>query len=426
MSRKTIYRGLALLLVVVVGVTAFFVFYHPPMRLMPPPLLFQDRQEAVLGRLSDLEEGQRLSVFYASSRLPVGPQDNRIYTVAPDTRLHLGTADLRIGGEGVTLGDLVEWTTRADSGDRPFLHLERMRQTATLDAGPDGSPGAETGAWLGEVRQALEAAGTRDILVYVHGANTTVERAAGQAAMLRHFSGRNLVVVVFVWPTAENFLRYSRDIRNAFGAAPHLAELIALLAQETPAEKIDVMTYSAGGTVGSAGLRILAEDKPEAAARVGEVYHAAPDADFRGFAEDLAIYDPLVGRVTVAVNLGDSALRLAAVMNRASRAGRPDLRELGPDEAAALLAVAKGGGSDVVQVLPDEMPALPATSHTFWYDDPWVSNDLFLLLLADLAPADRGLEARVAESGAPVWTFGPDYAARMPGVEARLRAMRGE
>ena len=63
----------------------------------------------------------------------------------------------------------------------------------------------------------------KDVLVYVHGANTTVERGAGQAAMLSHFMGRNAVVVLFAWPTAENFLRYPRDIRNAIGAAPQLA-----------------------------------------------------------------------------------------------------------------------------------------------------------------------------------------------------------
>ncbi|QYZ70688.1 alpha/beta hydrolase [Neotabrizicola shimadae] len=406
MTRRTMVRISALAVLLVVAVTAFFVFYHPPMRLMPPPLLFQGQRDAVTGRIEELGEGSRLSVFYATSRLPVGPRDNRLYTVAPDTRLHLGTADLRIGGEETTLADLVEWTAGYAGGDRPFVHLDAMREAATV-----GEP--EVAAWLDGVRAALAASGRKDLLVYVHGANTTVERAAGQAAMLQHFGGGNLVVVAFVWPTAENFLRYGRDVRNAFAAGPHLAELIAMLARETGAEGIDVMTYSAGGTVGSTGLAVLARDYPDQAGMLGQVYHAAPDADFRGFVEDLAAYSPVAAEVTVAANMGDSALRLAQTVNRASRAGRPDLRELSPEAGAMLLGATEDGMVDLLQVLPDEMPDLPASSHTFWYDDPWVSNDLFLMYLFGLDPAARGLERRVTAAGAPVWTFGADYVERM-------------
>lgn len=408
MARRTMVRISALVVLLVVAVTAFFVFYHPPMRLMPPPLLFQGQRDAVTGRIEELGEGSRLSVFYATSRLPVGPRDNRLYTVAPDTRLHLGTADLRIGGEDTTLADLVEWTAGYAGGDRPFVHLDAMREAATV-----GEP--EVAAWLDGVRAALAASGSgrKDLLVYVHGANTTVERAAGQAAMVQHFGGGNLVVVVFVWPTAENFLRYGRDVRNAFAAGPHLAELIALLARETGAEGIDVMTYSAGGTVGSTGLAVLARDYPGEAGQLGQVYHAAPDADFRGFVDDLAVYSPVAEEVTVAANMGDSALRLAQTVNRASRAGRPDLRELSPEAGAMLLGATEEGMVDLLQVLPDEMPDLAASSHTFWYDDPWVSNDLFLMYLFGLDPAARGLERRVTAAGAPVWTFGADYVERM-------------
>jgi esterase/lipase superfamily enzyme len=296
-----------------------------------------------------------------------------------------------------------------------------MREAATV------GDGAEAG-WLAEIEAALAASRSRDILIYVHGANTTVERAAGQAAQIRHFAGRQAVVVLFAWPTAENFLRYSRDIETAFGAAPHLAELVGFLADGTSAERIDVFTYSAGGTVGSDALAILGRDAPAVAARVGDVYHAAPDADFRGFVDDLADYAPLAGRVTTAVNLGDSALRLAAAVNRASRAGRPDLAELSPQAADRLLAASSAGLIDILQIRPENMPDLSATSHTFWYDDPWVSNDLLLTLLFHLGPAERRLEEGTSTSGATYWTFPPDYPLRMKaardGFRERLDAAR--
>ncbi|MGC5198804.1 hypothetical protein, partial [Aphanothece microscopica] len=161
------------------------------------------------------------------------------------------------------------------------------------------------------------------------------------------------------------------------------------------------MTYSAGGTVGSAGLALLAAQTPDA--RLGEVYHAAPDADFRRFVDDLAAYAPLAQRVTTAVNLGDSALRLAQTINRASRAGRPDLRELSPDAARWLLGASSDLGMTILQIRPEDMPNTPATSHTFWYDDPWVSNDLLLLLLFGLPNADRALSEQTSPSGGTYW-----------------------
>jgi esterase/lipase superfamily enzyme len=413
-------RILAVLIVLVVGVIAFFVMHHPPMRLMPPPLMFHDDGTGLSGVAEALAPDSRIELFYASNRMPVGTADNRTYTVVPDRNLHLGTATLRIGDEGSTLDQLREWST-GTSGDRPFIHLERMREAATV------GDGAEAG-WLAEIEAALAASRSRDILIYVHGANTTVERAAGQAAQIRHFAGRQAVVVLFAWPTAENFLRYSRDIETAFGAAPHLAELVGLLARGTSAERIDVFTYSAGGTVGSDALAILGRDAPAVAARVGDVYHAAPDADFRGFVDDLADYAPLAGRVTTAVNLGDSALRLAAAVNRASRAGRPDLAELSPQAADRLLAASSAGLIDILQIRPENMPDLSATSHTFWYDDPWVSNDLLLTLLLHLGPAERRLEEGTSTSGATYWTFSPDYPQRMKaardGFRERLGAAR--
>ncbi|HMQ94832.1 MAG TPA: alpha/beta hydrolase [Amaricoccus sp.] len=415
-------RKLALLFIVVAGgVTAFFVFHHPPMRLMPPPLLYQTDGQRIFDASPALEVDSRIDLFYVTNRLPVGTQGSRIYTVAPDRRLHFGTATLRIGEDDTPIEQILEWSKRADTGDRPFIRLERMQEAATLPQGAE--PDADTLAWFESVDAALAASRNRDVLVYVHGANTTVERAAGQAAQLKHFAGRDSVVVLYVWPTAENFLRYSRDIENAFGASPHLAEFLELLAAHTNARNIDVFTYSAGATIGSDGLARLATDAPQAAERLGEIYHAAPDADFRGFVDDLQRYSGYAERVTTAVNLGDSALRLAGAVNRASRAGRPDLAELSPAATEWLLAAAaEDDGVDILQVHPENMPDLAATSHTFWYDDPWVSNDLLLALLFNLGTAERGLEPGTGTSGTGYWTFPTDYPERIAALGRRLAA----
>ncbi|MCX7889467.1 MAG: alpha/beta hydrolase [Rhodobacteraceae bacterium] len=400
------------------GVPAFFVWYPPPMRLMPAPLVLQGIDRESQGFGEDLASGAGLEVFYATSRQPYGPPDDRTYTVLPDDSLHLGTAELRIGDDSTTLDQIVEWSTGAGSDERPFVHLTSLRETASIPfEGGDPAAGAD---WFAAIDAALAASRSRDIVIYVHGANTTVERGLGQAALLRHYSGRNAVVIGFVWPTAENFLRYLLDVRNAYGSGPQLAALISALAERTAAERIHVMTYSAGATVGSTALARLAKDDPAAARRVGEVLHAAPDADFRTFVQDAAAYAPLAGRTTAMVNLGDSALRLSQAVTRGSRAGRPDLRELGPAEADWLLGAARAGDIEVLRITPETMDAVPAGSHTFWYDDPWVSSDVLAVLLFHLSGTERGLAANVSGDGAPYLSFPPDYPGFMPTLRATI------
>ena len=418
-------RYLAILGPIVVGSVIALSFYQPPMRLMPAPAKYLVEETNAFAVNRSLTPDPRIAIFYATNRLPIGPRDNRLYAVIPGRDLHTGVATIRIGNEGSTWDKIYAWSTRASDDPRPFLNLENLNEHAAIESERQLPPGAKV--WFAHINEALKRSRHKDIVVYVHGANTTVERAAGQAAQFHHFTGRNSVVVLFAWPTAENFLRYLRDVVTAYGAAPHLAELIELLAENTDAVKINVLTYSAGATVGSDGLAKVGRDakRPGAVApRLGEVYHAAPDADFRGFVDGMRDYADVAQRVSVAVNMGDSALRLSQVINRASRAGRPDMRELTPDATRWLLDVTRQHGLDVVRVRPENIPGLSTLSHTFWYDDPWVSSDVLITFLYHLPPEQRGLAVGEGSTGARYWTFMPDYPEQLSKVLTRLRQER--
>lgn len=407
-------RIVLIVLLVIVVVTLAFAFHHPPMRLMPAPQVFRTDGSAVFARLEEEERSNRIRLFYAANRLPLGPMENRLYTGAPSTESHFGEATIRIGDEGTLWDEIYRLSTGGGDEERPFLHLETMREMASLKRG-ETTPDAATLAWLAAVEADLAGRPDKDIIIYVHGANTTVERGVGQAAQLHHFTGRGATVIAFVWPTAENFLRYSRDLHTALGAAPHLARLVNLLAAHTSARRIDVMTYSAGGTVGSEAMALVGQQVAAGAPdpRLGDVYHAAPDADFRDFVDDFYDYAGVADRVTVAVNLNDSALRLAQVISRSSRAGRPDMAELSPEATDLLLEASRREGLEVVRVRPENFPDLSRTSHTFWYEDPWVSSDVLVSLLYHLPPAPRGLDPGTGPSGAQYWTFPTDYPDRL-------------
>src|SRR5690606_35822801 len=113
-------------------------------------------------------------------------------------------------------------------------------------------------------------------------------------------------------------------------------------------------------------------------------------------------------------------LRLSQVINRASRAGRPDMEELSPEATDWLLNASNSYGLELLQVRPENIPGLSTRSHTFWYDDPWVSSDVLITLLFHLPPGERGLDEGEAPSGAHYWTFTADYPDRLASLMARF------
>lgn len=417
MKKVTLVRStIAAILFVTLGVIAFSIFHHPPMRLMPPPLLILSVDGEDLHTRSALVSGDQIELFYATNRFPIGSSDNRIYTVAPDSKLNVGTATLEIDANGSTIDQLLEWTKDSGGIERPYIRLKRMAETGTLKKVPDFG----TEEWWDALNKALSFIDNRSVTIYVHGANTTVERATGQASQLLHFSAGNAVVVLFAWPTAENFLKYPIDIRNALESAPKLAELIKAIQEKTSTERINLFSYSAGATVASQTLSMIAQKNPDLLRSIGDVYFAAPDVDFLEFVEDLDRYAPSVHRVSAAVNLGDSALRLAKIVNRASRAGRPNIDELSPEAVQTLLQASIDQALEVVHVDPNVLPSSAATTHSFWYDDPWMSSDVLGSLLFQLPPEKRGLIAGKSESGGQYWYFPEDYPDRISKLRTNL------
>ena len=300
--------------------------------LMPTPTLFTNGDSGPFAAVPLVAQSTEIEVFYATNRLPVGPADSRHYTRVRSDQLRLGVATLRIGDERTTLASLQAMSTSAASGERPVLSLESAREMAVLDADRQSLTG-DAQAFLRCLDEALKRSHTRELVIYVHGANTDFDRAAAQAAQFEHFMGRNAVVLVFAWPSAGTLLRYGRDVNTARRSEPVFASLLELLARDSQAAHLNVLAYSAGAMIASPGLARAADRSagPDVM-RLGEIYYAAPDIDFPQFVDNLPRYEAKVRRVTAAVNMGDRALSFAQWRHRVSRAGRPNLADIGTAE----------------------------------------------------------------------------------------------
>jgi esterase/lipase superfamily enzyme len=135
---------------------------------------------------------------------------------------------------------------------------------------------------------------------------TRCRAQAAQAAQLRHFTGRRIVVLAFVWPSAGSLLRYFTDVGNAKASVKPFARLVEMLAEHTDASAIDVLAYSAGAQVVSPALALLGtsprpgekRQQLRERLRLKNIYFAAADIDTRQFINELGMYVDIVKGVS--------------------------------------------------------------------------------------------------------------------------------
>jgi esterase/lipase superfamily enzyme len=394
-------------------------------RLMPTPTLFTSDDPDLLEAAADMGQDTTIEILYATNRVPVGPPDARHYTRMRSNEVRLGVATLRVGDGTKSWESLHAMSTSVVEGERPKITLQATREMAVLEDGRTALR-PETEAFIAHADELLHRRGNRDLLIYVHGANTDFERAAAQAAQFQHFLGRDAVVMLFAWPSAGTLLRYGRDVATTRRSEPVFARLLQQVSDHTQAAHLNVLAYSAGAMIASPGLARAADEAAAngnpAPLRLGEVYYAAPDIDFPVFVDNLPRYEGLVRRVTVAVNLSDRALSFAQWRHRVSRAGRPNLAEIGPEETRWLVEASGREELDVLSIRAEDLPGLPADSHAFWYDHPWVSSDVLLKLRFHAPPPARGLDHNSNDIELAFWTFPADYPQRLPAVVRQLAA----
>jgi esterase/lipase superfamily enzyme len=398
-----------------------------PLRLMPTPVKFSTGEIDPFAHQQPGEQQTAISVLYATNRGVLIESSQPLHTIVPQQQLRFGKARVAVGDDSLDWERLHQLSTSADPSRRPLVWMEKIEQMALLEPGADVGASADATAFFALVNQAIAASPKSELIVYVHGANSSVSRATAQAAQFRHFTGRQVVVLSFLWPSAGSLLSYFTDVRNAAASVPEFARLIELLAEHTTASQIDVLAYSAGAQVASPVLALLATPRAgESRAaqrqrlRLGQIYFAAPDIDTRLAIEQLGRYADLTDRVSLAANLNDSALAWSARFNRTgSRAGRPNPSELSVEQTDFLVEATRRLNFDLIKVDPNDIPNLPLRSHAFWYDDPWVSSDILAMFLLNAAPQQRGLEPQSGPGGVRFWTFPPDYYARV------IELMRG-
>ncbi len=384
--------------------------------LMSTPVVIAKSGKSPFTANPNLEETKLIDVFFATNRIPLSPIPPRFYSTLPGPSIYLGKATVRMGGNK-DWETLYQLSTTDQEGERPSLRLDKLDEQAIIRRNDRPSaPNPNTREFFKQIDAALAQSINKDLTIYLHGANSNMAIAAGQAAQFRHFTGRKSVVLMFAWPSAERGMRYFTDVANARATVSEFAKLLEFLMRNTHAEHINILAYSAGSQVLSPGLvqfrRRFLQDR-SIPLRLGEIYFAAPDLSLPAFARQLPQYIDMSRRVTVSVNMNDSVLALSSRVHGISRLGRPNSRHLSMSDFDFLVKAAEKMDFDMISVQPEVIPGLARRSHAFWYEHPWVSSDVIMKLLFHLPPAERGLERQLYQERFPFWTFPADYDRRV-------------
>ncbi|MBC2713853.1 MAG: alpha/beta hydrolase [Desulfobacteraceae bacterium] len=388
--------------------------------LMPTPSVMASGEHNPFDRNPNLEKSNQIAVLYATNRSPLGEDEFTNYSIFPGNKLYLGIAHLEIGSKNTDWNQIFKISTSDDKNSRPALYLERLEELAAIPLDSDTELMTEKIEALSDaLNKHLSKSLDKDIMVYVHGANSTIYRAAAQAAQYRHFTGQNSTVMVFLWPSAENLLAYGTDVRHARRSAPAFKRLISFLSKYTTAEKINILAYSAGAQIASPGLAILGKEthgEKRNQLRLGEVYFAAPDIGTDTFVEHLKSYIDIPRSVTLTINMKDSVLALARRHHGISRIGSPDKKDMNEEDKKWGQNATWGSGLYVIGVDDKTVKGMSAGAHDFWYSHPWISSDILIQFLFHADPPERGLTENFSDQGLRYWTFPEDYPDRITSI----------
>ena len=405
--------------------------------LMPTPTLYEQHAIEPFPELPPEKQATHLQVFYASGREASPPGDRLPYGNAVDSTVHLGKADVIFGEGGMSWNELLQAST-ATNREKPVAiqlgNTTALGEVAKIPV-PDNpdidqltAPAQYNPAqqpFFDSINAQLAHSQMKELIIYVHGTKVDFLNAVTLTAEIDHFTGRQFVTLAYDWSSHQNILDYlvGIDKRRAIHASYQFKNLLQLLAEHTDAEKIHVVSYSAGGRVVSRALHQLAlehrdlnKDELRKHFRIGTVIFAAADVEVDRFLSRLEDIASLSEQTVVTVSDADEVLDNARTLMRGeSRVGstQAEQAEQAFIEKHDLLNVY------IVDVSRHkELRGFDIEGHHYWYRHPWMSSDVIFLLKHGAPPHERAL-SRSEEKG--IWYFAPDYPDAVKAA-ARLRA----
>ena len=274
-----------------------------------------------------------------------------------------------------------------------------------------------------QLQQHVESSPSNDILLFVHGYNSSFEDAARRAAQLAYDLDFDGTPMMYSWPSQASTMSYTVDEAVVRLSGRRMARFLREIVAEAGADRIHLIAHSMGNRALVEALeRLAAEQQGEASEPMfGQIIFTAPDVDRDFFTEAVQGLRGSAERITLYASENDLALRSSAVLHGAPRAG------------LAGKTIVSAAGIDTIDMSDIDADLL---GHGYFAAKEGAIYDLFRLLWRGDPPGRRcGMQSNdetwsfdakpcrggaVLEAGLLLKRFGPDARAR---VQQRLDSL---
>lgn len=401
--------------------------------LMPAPAVFAAADVDPFADAETKLSQNDMRVFYATGRPPAKEvDDERFYLNERSGVLRLGRAtvtleDVRLNWEdaralAISADINQSYRIRVDSIEEYGILSETVTPFNNVEAEPD--PERVKRQMAEALNQKLSRSKHKTITIYVHGYKVVFENPLLLATELWHYTGYDGAFIAFAWPSTPNMLAYVSDIETTKYSARNLRILIEFLANETDAEKINIIGYSAGTHLVVSAMEELAllnnasqADDLRDRYRLGNVILVCSDIDRAWFGNVMADGAwKLSDQWIVYISKLDATLRMANHLFNRKRLGEFSVSdELTPKLSENLRQIPRLTIVDVSKAAN----VSANNGHAYFHKSPWVSSDLLMTLIWGGTPEERAL---VQHAETPIWEFPDDYLSRLKGVVAARQA----
>lgn len=364
-------------------------------------------------------------IIYVTDRIPVTKDGEKDFGSERSGKLRFGTADVVIG-ENKSWDDLVQ-AARSDvprvkleaklskitpKGSFPETPMKFTVSNGIVSLNPDAvaALSQSRNALTALIRDRMKTSHNRDVIVFIHGYNTSFDEAIFALNDIHHYSGRYGVPIAYTWPSDDgNLFGYFRDQGSADYTVYHLKEFLRTLMNMPDIRKIHVVAHSLGTQTTTSALRELlietraAGHSPLDKFKIENLIMAAPDLDYGVVTQRLVAeqFGTAFGRVTVYTNSRDRALSASNILHSGIRFGKllpgqEDTRERDIFESVENVSfiTVKGGSGGFF-------------NHGYFTKNPATLSDIITLLTN---PSDPGTQARpLLRRNGNFWEMDSDY-----------------
>ena len=346
----------------------------------PPPPPVPETAAAPAGESSPSQRDSNIvRVYYATDRQDRGTPQSPIFGPDENTdgKLAYGVAEVSIPKDH-RMGNLEE----------PILDIKILYNPAKYVT-VLSSAETDENTFFTRLKNQVDGAPQKEVLVFIHGFNVTFGRALRRTAQLSYDLQFPGATICYSWPSRGSLFAYTADEDTVQWTAMHLLNFLQDVYQRSGATSIHIIAHSMGNRALLSALQLLGTSP---APQFGEVVLAAPDVASSLFTQLVPTVQKHAKRITLYASSRDQALVASARVNHYRRAG---------------------DSNGTVTIIPP-VETIDASSvdtgflgHSYFGDNSSVLSDLYYLLKDGFPASKRSrLEQKTVQMGT-YWAFRP-------------------